>query len=90
MAYAIFDNPDWKFITENVKYGHFSDGKLTAVEPTFPSSFPDCMRWAKGDGDMTFAPDGIFFSLSEDERLFKWTGEEFEEGHREYSYEGEE
>ena len=90
VAYAIFDNPDWKFITENVKYWHFSDGKLTAVEPTFPNSFSDCMRWAKGDGDMTFAPDGIFFSLSEDERLFKWTGEEFEEGYREYSYEGEE
>ena len=90
VAYAIFDNPDWQYTTENVKYWHFSDGKLTEVEPIFPNSFSDCMRWAKGDGNMDFDPDGIFFSLSEDERLFKWTGEEFEEGYREYSYEGEE
>ena len=54
--------------------------------------FNEVRGWAiEGDGEMYLDPDGIYFYLTEDERLFVWNGEEFEEGSRNYDdYYGEE
>jgi hypothetical protein len=79
-----------EYITDDVKYWHFSNGELKETEPAFDSKYSDYYNWAKGDGGMNFDPDGIFFLLSEDDQLFQWNGEKFEPGRRKYSYEEEE
>ena len=80
------------YVPDDVKYWRYDNDYLKEFKPVFPAMFNEVRGWAiEGDGEMYLDPDGIYFYLTEDERLFVWNGEEFEEGSRNYDdYYGEE
>ncbi len=80
------------YVPDDVKYWRYDNDYLKEFKPVFPAMFNEVRGWAiEGDGEMYLDPDGIYFYLTEDERLFVWNGEEFEEGSRNYNdYYGEE
>ena len=94
VAFAKYQEKEGRgdFVPDNVKYWRYDNDYLKDFKPVFPASFNEVKGWAvEEDGEMYLDPDGIYFYLTEDERLFVWNGEEFEEGSRNYDdYYGEE